>query len=108
MGCAHALLERRLQPDWLFALLEQILERLVSELLKAFAAVVGYGLDRFPRIVIELDSLPGMLAPARDEAREAFKPYMGVPFLTLVEAKASGYEDAGNPELRDNNGAPNA
>jgi hypothetical protein len=41
-----------------------------------------------------------MLALAREEAREAFKPYMGVPFLTLVEAKASGYEDAGNPELR--------
>jgi hypothetical protein len=48
----------------------------------------------------------------REEAREAFKPYCNqitrARFLTLEEAKARGYEDAGNPELRGNNGAPNA
>jgi len=53
----NALLECSFQPDRLLVLLKQIRKRLVGELLKGLACVIGDSLDGLPRLIIELDPL---------------------------------------------------
>jgi hypothetical protein len=54
-----ALLKRSFQSHGLLVLLEQVSEGLVKSVLEALAGSLRERLDRFPRLIIELNALAG-------------------------------------------------